>query len=96
LFEDFCIVLSEVDSLVLLDVYPAGESPIAGADGRALARAIRTRGKVDPVFVETIEQLPEALAGVLKNGDILLTQGAGNVGAIAGRIKQLLEEQLNG
>jgi UDP-N-acetylmuramate--alanine ligase len=96
LFEDFCIVLSEVDSLVLLDVYPAGESPIAGADGRALARAIRTRGKVDPVFVETIEQLPEALAGVLKDGDILLTQGAGNVGAIAGKINGLLEEQFNG
>lgn len=95
LFEDFCIVLSEVDSLVLLDVYPAGESPIAGADGRALARAIRTRGKVDPVFVETIEQLPEALSGVLNDGDILLTQGAGNVGAIASKIKSLIEEQVN-
>jgi len=91
LFEDFCMVLSEVDRLVLLDVYPAGESHIADADGRALARAIRTRGKVEPVFVETAEQLPEALIGVLKEGDILLTQGAGNVGAIANNIKFSLE-----
>lgn len=91
LFEDFCIVLSDVDCLVLLDVYPAGESPIAGADGRALARAIRTRGQVDPVFIEDLEQLPQALIGVLTDGDILLTQGAGNVGAIASKIKPMLE-----
>jgi len=95
LFEDFSMVLSEVDCLVLLDVYPAGETPIAGADGRALSRAIRTRGKVDPVFVESIEQLPEALHGVLADGDILLTQGAGNVGAIASKIKKILEDQNN-
>jgi len=95
LFEDFCIVLSEVDCLVLLDVYPAGESPITGADGRALARAIRTRGKVDPVFVESIDQLPQVLSGVLNDGDILLTQGAGNVGAIASKIKPLLEAEIN-
>ncbi len=91
LFEDFCIVLSEVDNLVLLDVYPAGETPISGADGRALSRAIRTRGKVDPIFVESGKQLPEALKSVLQDGDILLTQGAGNVGAIATEIKSLLE-----
>ncbi len=91
LFEDFCMVLSEVDNLVLLDVYSAGETPISGADGRALARAIRTRGKVDPIFVESGEQLPEALIGVLQDGDILLTQGAGNVGAIASEIKSMLE-----
>lgn len=95
LFEDFCIVLSEVDCLVLLDVYPAGETPIAGADGRALASSIRTRGKVDPVFVESIDQLPQALSGVLKDGDILLTQGAGNVGAIASEIKSLLEAEIS-
>ena len=94
LFEDFCIVLSDVDSLVLLDVYPAGETPISGADGRALARAIRTRGKVDPVFVESGEQLPEALMGILQNGDILLTQGAGNVGAIASDIANKIQTLL--
>jgi UDP-N-acetylmuramate--alanine ligase len=91
LFEDFSIVLSEVDNLFLLDVYPAGEAPIAGADGRALARAIRNRGKVDPVFVENIEQLSDALHGVLMDGDILLTCGAGNVGAIASQLKTQLE-----
>jgi len=90
LFEDFCMVLSEVDSLVLLDVYPAGEQPIAGADGRALARAIRTRGLVDPVFVESVEQVPDALRHVLKDGDILLTLGAGNIGAMAAQLRKEL------
>lgn len=91
LFEDFSIVLSEVDNLFLLDIYPAGEAPIAGADGRALTRAIRNRGKVDPVFVENIDQLSDALHGVLTDGDILLTCGAGNVGAIASQLKTQLE-----
>lgn len=91
LFEDFSMVLSEVDNLFLLDVYPAGEAPIAGADGRALARAIRNRGKVDPVFVSSPEQLSDALHGVLMEGDILLTCGAGNVGAIASQLKSQLE-----
>ena len=90
LFEDFCMVLSEVDSLVLLDVYPAGETPIAGADGRALARAIRTRGLVDPVFVESVAQVPDALRHVLQDGDILLTLGAGDIGAMAARLNQEL------
>ncbi len=83
LFEDFTQVLSEVDRLLLLEVYPAGEKPIAGADGRALARAIRNRGRVDPVFVETLEELPELLASTLEDGDILLTLGAGSIGAFA-------------
>ncbi len=93
-FEDFCMVLSEVDSLVLLDVYPAGETPISGADGRALARAIRTRGHVDPVFVEGVEQVPDALRHVLQDGDILLTQGAGNIGAMASRLRTDLTGEL--
>ncbi|MBI1422758.1 MAG: UDP-N-acetylmuramate--L-alanine ligase [Gammaproteobacteria bacterium] len=92
LFEDFCMVLSEVDSLVLLEVYPAGETPIPGADGRTLARAIRNRGMVDPVFVETVDQLPQALHAILQDGDILLTLGAGNIGAIAPQLKQRLLE----
>lgn len=92
LFEDFCMVLSEVDALVLVDVYPAGESPIAGADGRTLARAIRNRGKVDPVFVESVDQLPQALHAILQDGDILLTLGAGNIGAIAPQLKQRMRE----
>lgn len=83
LFEDFTEVLCSLDVLLLSEVYPAGEEPIKGADGRALARAIRNRGQVDPIFVEDISNLAEALPGVLKEGDVLLTLGAGNIGAVA-------------
>jgi UDP-N-acetylmuramate--alanine ligase len=83
LFEDFASVLSDLNTLLLLDVYAAGETPIAGADGRALARAIRNRGHVDPVFVSGPEELPRALAGVLHNDDVLLLLGAGSIGAVA-------------
>jgi UDP-N-acetylmuramate--alanine ligase len=93
LFEDFSMVLSHVDALVLLEVYPAGESPIAGADGRSLSRAIRARGQVEPVFVEDINDLPEALLGVLQDGDILLTLGAGSIGAVASQLADLLRQQ---
>lgn len=83
LFDDFAQVLSEVDTLILLDVYPAGEKPIAGgADGRSLSRAIRTRGKVDPVFVEHSADLPAVLL-LLRDGDLLLLMGAGDIGAMA-------------
>ncbi len=92
LFEDFTQVLSKVDALVLLEVYPAGEAPITGADGRALARAIRLRGQVDPVFVENIEDLAPTLKGVLQDGDILLTLGAGNIGAAAAGLGAQLTE----
>jgi len=88
LFEDFSMTLSEVDVLVLLEVYAAGEEPIAGADSRSLARAIRTRGQVDPVFIETIDDLPHALDGVIQDGDIVLTLGAGNVGVAAANLLQ--------
>ncbi|MCP4491071.1 MAG: UDP-N-acetylmuramate--L-alanine ligase [Gammaproteobacteria bacterium] len=81
LFEDFSQVLSEVDQLVLLDVYPAGEKHIKDADGRALARSIRVRGKIDPVFVEDLGALAEAVETVLQDGDIFLTLGAGSIGA---------------
>jgi UDP-N-acetylmuramate--alanine ligase len=86
------MVLSEVDALVLLEVYAAGESPISGADGRTLARAIRNRGKVDPVFVETVDQLPTALQAILQDGDILLTLGAGNIGACAAQLGRQMSE----
>ncbi len=91
LFEDFTRVLSDVDVLVLLEVYPAGEAPIAGADGRSLARAIRVRGQVEPVFVEQIEELPATLNGLLQDGDVLLTLGAGNIGAVAAKLQGELE-----
>jgi UDP-N-acetylmuramate--alanine ligase len=93
LFEDFTRVLSDVDVLVLLEVYPAGEAPIAGADGRTLARAIRMRGQVDPVFVEQIDELPATLKGLLQDEDVLLTLGAGNIGAAAAKLQAELETE---
>lgn len=92
LYDDFANVLEQVDVLVMLDVYAAGEVPIAGADGRALCRTIRGRGKLDPIFVPTIDALPSALANILQNDDLVLTQGAGDVGKIA---RQLADMQLN-
>jgi len=83
LMDDFAVVLSEADALVLLDVYAAGEDAIAGADGRTMARAIRTRGAVDPVFVEHLEDLADVLDDNLVDGDLVLTMGAGDIGAYA-------------
>lgn len=83
LFEDFTQVLSEVDVLLMLEVYSAGEDPIAGADGRTLCRSIRQRGSVDPIFVPSPSELRETLDNVLQPNDILLLQGAGNIGAVA-------------
>ena len=82
LFEDFAQVLCEVDALLLLEVYSAGEDPIQGADARSLARAIRARGRVDPVFVEGPAALPSILPGVMQADDIVLTLGAGDIGAV--------------
>ncbi|MBF6647123.1 UDP-N-acetylmuramate--L-alanine ligase [Methylobacter sp. BlB1] len=92
LFEDFVKVLSTVDVLILMDVYAAGEAVIPGADGRALSRAIRLRGQVDPVFVEDWEDLPQILAGIVKPDDVILTMGAGNVGQVATQLPQLLSD----
>jgi len=92
LFEDFVHVLSSVDLLILMDVYSAGEARIPGADGRALCRAIRMRGQVDPVFVEDIEDLAPLLAGIVQAGDVILTLGAGNVGHIATQLPHTLEQ----
>lgn len=90
LFEDFVHVLSGSDVLLLLDIYSAGEEKISGADGRSLARAIRARGQVDPVFIEETSELVEVLPGLLQPDDILVTMGAGNVGQISiGLIEQL-------
>lgn len=83
LFEDFVLVLSKTDVLVLLDVYAAGEAPVIGADGRALSRAIRVRGQIDPVFVEKVSDLAEILPGIVEPGDVVLTLGAGSIGQVA-------------
>ncbi len=83
LYEDFVEVLSEVDCLFLLDVYAAGEAPIATADSRSLARSIRQRGQIEPVYISNVDVLPELLAAQLQNNDMVITQGAGNIGTIA-------------
>jgi UDP-N-acetylmuramate--alanine ligase len=90
LYEDFVRVLSEPDVLLLMDVYPAGEKPIAVAEGRALCRSIRQRGAIDPIFVERDENVAQVLSKVLKPGDLLLTQGAGDIGSLAITLTQQL------
>jgi UDP-N-acetylmuramate--alanine ligase len=90
LFEDFTQVLSETDVLVLMEVYAASEQAIPGADGRALARAIRIRGKVDPIFVTDVEDVPGVLKHILQDGDVILTQGAGSVGGLAASLPEKL------
>jgi UDP-N-acetylmuramate--alanine ligase len=87
LFEDFVKVLSTVDALVLTDVYPAGEAPIVAADGRALARAVRVAGKVEPVFVETVADLPAAIHALVRAGDVVVTMGAGSIGQVPAALK---------
>ncbi len=92
LYEDFVKVLSEVDSLLLLEVYAAGETPIAGADSKSLCRSLRQRGAVEPVYIESyssVEKLSEILQKQLQDNDVLLIQGAGNVGVIAPALGQL-------
>jgi UDP-N-acetylmuramate--alanine ligase len=89
LFEDFVKVLASVDALILTDVYAAGELPVIAADGRALARALRVAGKIEPVFVEHVGGVAEAIRAVVRNGDIVLTMGAGSIGSVP---QQLMQE----
>ena len=83
LLDDFANVLSGVDVLLVTEVYPAGEAPIEGADGRAICRAVRSRAKVEPIFVDRTEQVAQALQAIVKAGDVVVTMGAGHIGAIA-------------
>jgi UDP-N-acetylmuramate--alanine ligase len=82
-FEDFAKVLSETDVLVLTEVYPAGEAPIVAADGRALARAVRVAGKVEPLFVENVADVPASVRDLAQAGDVVLVMGAGSIGQVA-------------
>ncbi|MBE9567265.1 MAG: UDP-N-acetylmuramate--L-alanine ligase [Proteobacteria bacterium] len=91
LFEDFSQVLAECDVLILTEVFAAGETPIAGADGRALCASIRARGKVNPIFVEDAENLAADLRSILQDGDLVLTMGAGSIGRISSQLKESLE-----
>jgi UDP-N-acetylmuramate--alanine ligase len=86
LFEDFVNVLATVDALILTEVYAAGEAPIVAADGRALARALRVAGKIEPVFVDDVADVAEAISSVARDGDIVLTMGAGSIGGVPQRL----------
>jgi UDP-N-acetylmuramate--alanine ligase len=90
LIDDFGRVLSGADALLVTEVYAAGEEPIANADGRAICRAVRGRGRIEPVFVEDVHDLPAALAGVIVDHDVVLTMGAGSIGAVAHDLPQAL------
>jgi UDP-N-acetylmuramate--alanine ligase len=90
LLDDFARVLSGVDVLLLTEVYSAGEAPIVGADGKSLARAVRTRGAVEPIFVDPIEELPGALGAVIRSEDVVLTLGAGSIGGVAASLPAAL------
>ncbi len=85
-FEDFVKVLSTVDALLLAEIYAAGEAPIVAADGRSLARALRVAGKVEPVFVEDIAAMPQTILDVARDGDVVLTMGAGSIGAVPAKV----------
>jgi UDP-N-acetylmuramate--alanine ligase len=85
-FEDFVKVLSTTDVLLLGEVYAAGEAPIVAADGRSLARALRVSGKVEPVFVETVDEMPAALHDIVRDGDVVITMGAGSIGQVPARL----------
>ena len=90
LFEDFVRVLSGADALLLAEVYAAGEAPIVAADGRTLVRAVRIAGKVEPVFVEDAAQMPAAILDAVRDGDVVITMGAGSIGTVPARLKELI------
>ncbi|SQI42513.1 UDP-N-acetylmuramate--L-alanine ligase [Leminorella richardii] len=95
LYDDFANVLSQVDVLFMLDVYSAGEPPIPGADSRSLCRTIRGRGKLDPILVTNADELPQMLSQVVRGGDLVLMQGAGNIGRVARRLADLKLQSIN-
>ncbi|MFZ6676515.1 UDP-N-acetylmuramate--L-alanine ligase [Undibacterium sp. Tian12W] len=88
LFEDFVRVISDADAVVLAEVYAAGEAPILAADGRSLSRALRVMGKVEPVFVEDILEMPDSILRVLKDGDVVIVMGAGSINAVPAKLAQ--------
>ena len=91
LFEDFVKVLSGADALLLAEVYPAGEAPIVAADGRTLARAVRIAGRVEPVFVENIADMPDAIRAAARDGDVVVTMGAGSIGGVPAALAPALQ-----
>jgi UDP-N-acetylmuramate--alanine ligase len=96
LLDDFARVLASVDALIVTEVYAAGEAPITGADARAVCRAVRSRGAVEPVYVSGVEQLPQALSRIIQDGDVIVTMGAGSIGAKAAELPGLLRNARSG
>jgi len=92
-FEDFVKVLSEADAVLLCEVYAAGEAPVVAADGRALTRAVRVAGRVEPIFVETIADLPKVIAENAQAGDIVLCMGAGSIGSVPAQLVEMLSQK---
>ena len=90
LLDDFDRVLSSVDALIVTEVYAAGEAPIAGADGKAICRAVRSHGRVEPVYIDKIEELPRALIQIARDGDVIVTMGAGSIGSAAPELPSAL------
>ena len=90
-FEDFVTVIGGADAVLLAEVYAAGEAPIVAADGRALARSLRVAGKVDPIFVDAIEAMPQAIVEQARDGDVVIAMGAGSIGAVPGQVAALLQ-----
>jgi UDP-N-acetylmuramate--alanine ligase len=92
-FEDFVKVMGRCDAVLLTEVYAAGESPIVAADGRSLARALRVAGKVDPLFVDDVAELPRAVLGHARGGDVVIAMGAGSIGAVAGQVLDIVGDR---
>ena len=90
-FEDFVKVIGSADAVLLAEVYAAGEAPIVAADGRSLARALRVAGKVDPVFVDDIAQMPQTIAEQARDGDVVISMGAGTIGSVPMQVAELLK-----
>jgi UDP-N-acetylmuramate--alanine ligase len=91
-FEDFIKVLGTADAVLLTEVYAAGEAPIVAADGRSMARALRVAGRVDPLFVDDVQRLDDEVIGNVRDGDVVITMGAGSIGGVAGQIARRLKE----
>ena len=91
-FDDFVKVIAQADAVLLTEVYAAGEAPIVAADGRSLARALRVAGKIEPVFVDDVAALPQAIATNAKGGDVVLCMGAGSIGVVSAKVLELLQK----
>jgi UDP-N-acetylmuramate--alanine ligase len=91
-FEDFVKVIGNADAVLLTEVYAAGEAPVVAADGRSLARALRVAGRVEPVFVDNVADLPQAIADNARDGDVVMCMGAGSIGAVPGKVVELLQD----